>query len=58
MNPFGALALWLAFCFLFFGGWYALFGAPTGGLRYVALAFAIGLWRLGVYLYKQKGREN
>jgi hypothetical protein len=28
------------------GGWYYLFGYPTGGMRFLALAIALAAWRI------------
>ena len=35
--------------YVFMGGWYYLFGYPTGGVRFLAVALALALWRV-VYL--------
>ena len=37
----------IVFNFLFWGGWYAVFGSPTGAMGYGALAVCLVLHRIG-----------
>jgi hypothetical protein len=53
------LVAFLTFNFVFWGGWFALFGAPTGGIRYAALAICIILCRLcWHYLHRRLPRTQ
>ena len=48
----GALiAALIALSFVFWEGWFVLFGSPEGGMRYVALALCLVLLRLGAMVF-------
>lgn len=51
MRALAALVAFLAFMFVFWGGWYALFGSPTGGTGIVALAISLMLLRVGWHVF-------
>lgn len=51
MRVLAVLAVFALFNFVFWAGWLVLFGPPTGGMRYAALALCIVLYRVGWHFF-------
>ena len=53
MRLLALIAAFVAFSVVFWAGWYLLFGAPQGGMGYVALAIGLTLLAAGRHLFNR-----